>query len=211
MEKRLIMPGCGLAIAIMVIVALFTDEKGRGTAGDALHEIRTFDAWNQSAFTPLAGVVNADSYPWGRGPVFPIAFSRAPAIREGQAPPELIEELGIEVIPISGGKVKITGVMGNSWGARAGLKRNDIILRFNKKSINSLQHLESLVNQAAPEKDYRIKILRGGRMKSLLVTVGEGEMEGFTPIAFMQPTGQTSQWSPSFQCPSCGSRIMTGR
>jgi len=44
--------------------------------------------------------------------------------------PVLIKKFGVEVEPITGGKVKITGVMGNSWAEKAGLKVGDILLFF---------------------------------------------------------------------------------
>jgi S1-C subfamily serine protease len=74
--------------------------------------------------------------------------------------------------------VKITGVMGSSWAQRAGLLSQDIVLSFNRKKIDGLKQFQTLVQQAAPEKDYQIKVLRGDRVKSFMVTVGEGEMEG---------------------------------
>jgi len=106
----------------------------------------------------------------------------APIITDGQAPPTLIKQMGMEVIEITEGKVKITGVMGKSWADKAGLQAGDIILAFNKKSIESLKQFQMLVVKAPPEKPYRMDFLRGARKKHCLITVGEGEMEGFTPI-----------------------------
>jgi len=106
----------------------------------------------------------------------------APIITDGQAPPVLIKQFGVEVVPMTGGKVKITGVMGKSWADKAGLQAGDIILAFNKKKIESFEQFQTLVTKAPPEKPYRVDFLRGARRKHVLVTVGEGEMEGFTPI-----------------------------
>ena len=101
----------------------------------------------------------------------------------GQAPPVLIKELGIEVIPASGGKVKITGVMGNSWADKGGLRAGDIIMEFDTKSIKGLESFRDIINRTPPEKEYKVKVLRAGRIKKCRVTVGEGEMGGFLPIA----------------------------
>ena len=100
-----------------------------------------------------------------------------------QAPPVLIKELGIEIVPASGGKVKITGVMGNSWADKGGLRAGDIIMEFDTKSIKGLENLKDIINRAPPEKEYKVKVLRSGRIKKCLVMIGEGEMGGFLPIA----------------------------
>lgn len=103
-------------------------------------------------------------------------------ILAGQERPVLVKQMGAEMIPVAGGKVKITGVMGNSWADKAGLKAGDIILSFDTKKISGFEQFQALVAKAPPEKSYKITFLRGSRMKKALVTVGEGEMEGFTPI-----------------------------
>lgn len=123
-------------------------------------------------------------------------------INAGDMPPTLIKEMGAEVIQISAGKLKVTGVMGGSWAQKGGLEAQDIILSFNGKKIESLQHFQTLVGAVSPEKDYKFKILRNGRIKTCLVTIGEGEMEGFTPIvpvAFMQPMNQNQGFGDGMQ------------
>ncbi|UCC95275.1 MAG: PDZ domain-containing protein, partial [Candidatus Omnitrophota bacterium] len=214
MKKDIIVGGICLAFVIIIIIALFSNQSF-DTSRDIVHKIKTFDG-RQVGFSPpdnrpLAGFTKSMRfYPYPRGDTVPVALSGASARVQAQASLQLIKELGIEVIPISGGKLKISGVMGNSWAERGGLKRGDIILRFNKKSIKGLAHFKSLIEQATPEKDYRIKILRGSKVKSLRVTIGEGEMEGFTPIrpiAFTQPAGQGWHRSDLYQCPRCGNCI----
>ena len=184
-------------ICVIILLALFSRRDVLHMTGEVLHEVRTFDAWSPAAY----------QCPTGNMPVaMPAAFMQAPPIMIGEAPPELVKGLGIEVVPVVGGKVKITGVMGNSWADKAGLKSNDIILRFNKKKIKDMEHFKALVAKAPPEKDYKIKVLRGAKMKSMRVTVGEGEMEGFTPIvpvAFGNPMGGIMHGLCFYQCPRC--------
>ena len=117
----------------------------------------------------------------------------------------LIREFGAEVTPIGPGRVKIVGVMGNSWAAKAGLKRGDIILRFNKqKVVGGPKQLQSMVRQVRNEMVYPIIIMRDGQIKKLNIKVGEGEMDNFRPImpnarkkkaappqAFMNPAANT--------------------
>ncbi len=96
--------------------------------------------------------------------------------------PTLIKELGIEVCPASGTGAQVTGVMGNSYASHADLRTGDVIIGCNGVKVDDVEELQRLVFQAPPETDARIKILRNDRTKDLFIMVGEGEMEGFTPI-----------------------------
>ena len=53
------------------------------------------------------------SYPV-QDPNQPVALVNALPVNDPDQP-VLIKKFGAEVVPISGGKVKITGIMGNSW------------------------------------------------------------------------------------------------
>ena len=96
--------------------------------------------------------------------------------------PTLIREFGTEVCPAPGAGAKVTGVMGNSYAWNAGLRAGDIIIGFNASKVRSVEQFRGLVSRAAPGTDASIKVLRNGRTRDLLIMVGEGEMEGFTPI-----------------------------
>jgi predicted metalloprotease with PDZ domain len=202
MKKEVIVGICGFAFLIMMAAAVFKNKGVQDSAENALHEITTYDLWKQSAYTPVA---YCPANPQG-GPGYyqpqaqtlqPIIMQQAamqptagqqaalagvPPISPGQEQPVLIKQFGAEVMPVGGGKVKITGVMGSSWADKAGLKSGDILLSFDTKRITSLEQFRSLVTKAPPEKDYKVTFLRGGRTKRCMVTVGEGEMEGFAPI-----------------------------
>ena len=143
-------------------------------------------------------------------------------IMEGQAPPVLIKQMGMEVVEISGGKVKVTGVMGGSWADKGGLRAGDIILRFADKPITSLKEFQMMTAKAAPEVDYKVKYLRDGNSKKTMVTIGEGEMEGFLPIkrvpvtdpatvpvAFGNSMGVALGQGPGavYRCPQCGNMV----
>lgn len=202
MKKEIIVGICGLAFLMMMAVAAFKNKDVQDSAENALHEITTYDLWKQSAYTPAAySPTNPQagqgySQPQARAlqpvimqqaPMQPIAGQQAalagvPPISPGQEQPVLIKEFGAEVMPVGGGKVKITGVMGASWADKAGLKAGDILLSFDTRRITSLKQFQSMVTKSAPEKDYKVTFMRGGRTKHCQVIVGEGEMEGFTPI-----------------------------
>ena len=156
MKKEIIIALCGISLVIIMVAAIFGSPRLKEVG--VLHEIRTFDAWEQSGF------VNSGLYRNPQANVVQAAFPSAPPILQGEAAPLLIKELGVEVIPVGGGKVKITGIMGGSWAEKGGLKSNDIILRFNTKKIKGLPHFRELLKKVSPEKDYKIKVLRGGRL-----------------------------------------------
>lgn len=214
---------CFLAIAILIIFALF----GSSSVGNLGVE-NEWELWDGAATVRQTNSMNppevnlANSVPeniqinpipqaetnntgldqYLYNPIFPIAATQMIPIEQGAMPPALIKELGIEVVENSGGFVKITGVMGNSWAEKAGLKSKDIIVDFNKEKINGLDHFKTLLSKASPENDYPINLLRGDRIKSCMVTLGEGEMEGFTPIV---PAAFNSQQPVGYySCPNCG-------
>ncbi|MBF0494547.1 MAG: PDZ domain-containing protein [Candidatus Omnitrophica bacterium] len=195
MKKELLLGICALAFIAMLFVALFNRKDVQDGAANALHEITTNDLWKQTAYNPQ---MNCPTYPQnGQGYIYPYqanvpyqggnmrqaAMAGAPPIYAGQEKPTLVKQFGCEVIEIIGGKLKITGVMGASWADKAGLKAGDILLTFADKKIESLKDFTARVTTVPPEKDYKVTFMRGSRVKKCLVTVGEGEMEGFTPIA----------------------------
>lgn len=203
-------------VAGVVIGALVSggSSKGVSQANPGILQEINGGVWNQPAmYAPNYGMA--------------AALMQAPPIAPGQKPPTLIKELGMEVMDASGGKVKVTGVMGASWADRAGLRAGDIILRFNNKKFVGLKEFQVLVTAASPEKDYPVRYLRDGAVKKTLVTVGEGEMEGFTPIVAATPAafgragvapgmmtgpgygygmGMGGGWC-MFRCPQCGNAV----
>ncbi len=91
----------------------------------------------------------------------------------------------MEVWPAPVAGVKVTGVMGNSHASNAGLRAGDIIIEFNGSKVRGVERFQQLASRAAPETNASIHILRNGRTRDLSIMVGEGEMEGFTPIQRM--------------------------
>ncbi|MBF0571455.1 MAG: PDZ domain-containing protein [Candidatus Omnitrophica bacterium] len=180
MKKELIISICAGAFFVMILIALFTNNAVQDTAQDALHEIRTSDMFKQSAYCPVPG--SGQGYYSNQGALQQVVMPGAPPIAQGQDAPVLIKIMGVEAIQVGGGKVKITGVMGNSWADKAGLKEGDVILNFNTKDITGLQQFQDLLAKAPPEKDAKITYMRGLRKKQGIIFIGEGEMEGFLPI-----------------------------
>ena len=76
--------------------------------------------------------------------------------------------------------------------AKAGLQKNDVILRYDGEQVSSVQKLKRLISESAPEHTARLAISRNGSEQEVSVTLGK--REGFGPGAFRDfkfPEGQT--------------------
>ena len=78
--------------------------------------------------------------------------------------------------------VAVRDVSENSPAAKAGLQKNDVILRFDGEGVSSVQKLQRLINESAPEHTARLSISRGGAEQELSVTLGR--RENFAPQGF---------------------------
>ena len=206
MKKETFILICGAIFLTMMIIAVFNHPAVQTASAEMLHEVKTADVWHGAAYTPaLAQQAAFNSqgqsffpYPNGVGGNYPqyqvqpyvlqdptqqIALMNAPLDPEK---PVLIKKFGAEVMPIIGGKVKITGVMGNSWAQKAGLHPGDILLTFDAKEIIDLKQFQDMVTKAAPEMSFKLTYYRNGRKMKCLITLGEGEMDGFLPIVPMK-------------------------
>ena len=105
----------------------------------------------------------------------------APPIPPNAVKPTLVPVFGMEVVPAPGG-LKVTGVMGNSYASRAGVKAGDMVIGCNGAKVSDLAQFKLAVDKSAPESNANVTFMRDGRKKDVAIMVGEGEMEGFTPI-----------------------------
>lgn len=78
--------------------------------------------------------------------------------------------------------VVVRDVHENGPAAKAGLQKNDVILRFDGEQISSAQKLQRLINESAPEHTARLSISRNGAEQELSVTLGK--RESISPQAF---------------------------
>ena len=112
-----------VAFVLLVIFAVF-NQNGASAPTEIIHIINPGDkAGNQAQ-------MNQGLNPNDPNNGFAADGTPGPTIMKYQVPPQLIAELGIEIIPIVLGAVKVTGVMGNSPADRIGISRNDIIVSF---------------------------------------------------------------------------------
>ena len=69
--------------------------------------------------------------------------------------------------------VIVSKVEENSPAAKAGIKEEDVILKFNGKDIDNTVELSTLVASNSPKSDIDLKILRNGKPMDVTVKLGE--------------------------------------
>jgi len=69
--------------------------------------------------------------------------------------------------------VGITSVVAGSPAEKAGLRKDDVILRFDGENVTSARKLTRLVSEVAPDHTVKLTISRGGSEQDVAVTIGE--------------------------------------
>jgi len=69
--------------------------------------------------------------------------------------------------------VGITQVIQGSPAEKAGLKKDDVILRLDGENITSVRKLNRLVAEIAPDQSVRVAVSRGGSEQELTATIGK--------------------------------------
>jgi membrane-associated protease RseP (regulator of RpoE activity) len=84
--------------------------------------------------------------------------------------------------------VGITEVVKDSPAERAGLRKDDVIVRFEGDNVTSTRKLTRLVSEVAPDHTVRLTISRGGSEQEVSVTIGkrEGHMSAFRTLEGMK-------------------------
>ena len=67
--------------------------------------------------------------------------------------------------------VGITQVLKDSPAEKAGLKKDDVILRFENDSVTSVRKLTRLISEVAPDQTVRLSVSRGGSEQEVAVTI----------------------------------------
>jgi serine protease Do len=67
----------------------------------------------------------------------------------------------------------ITNVVKDSPAEKAGLRKGDVILKFDGENVTSVRKLNRLVSEVAPDQTARLTISRGGSEQEVAVTVGK--------------------------------------
>lgn len=93
--------------------------------------------------------------------------------------------------------VGIRNVLKDSPAERAGLKTNDVILKFDGERVGSARKLQRLVGETAPEHGVKLTISRGGSEQEVAVTIGENRFT-MPHVATMQFPGGDG-WRGEFE------------
>ena len=72
--------------------------------------------------------------------------------------------------------VGVREVLKGSPAERAGLRANDVILRFDGEAVTSVRKLNRLIDESSPEHAARLTIRRGGSEQELTVALGKREV-----------------------------------
>lgn len=68
--------------------------------------------------------------------------------------------------------VLVTSVTEGSPADKAGLKKDDVIIRLDNKKVEDPQDLKNIIGFTAPETEVEFTIIRGGKEKKVMVKVG---------------------------------------
>jgi serine protease Do len=71
--------------------------------------------------------------------------------------------------------VGVTQIVKDSPAEKAGLKKDDVILRIDSENVTSVRKLNRLVSEIAPDQSVRVVISRGGSEQELSATIGKRE------------------------------------
>ena len=69
--------------------------------------------------------------------------------------------------------VGVTQVVKDSPAEKAGLRKDDVILRIDGENVNSVRKLNRLVSEMAPDHSVRITVSRGGAEQEITATIGK--------------------------------------
>lgn len=91
--------------------------------------------------------------------------------------------------------VGITQVVQGSPAEKAGLRKDDVILRLDGENITSVRKLNRLVSEIAPDQSVRVTVSRNGAEQELNATVGKRNNFGFAQDLFSN-NGKTFKLEP---------------
>jgi len=113
--------------------------------------------------------------------------------------------------------VVVTQVIKDSPAEKAGLRKDDVILRVAGESVTSVRKLNRVVSEIAPDQSVKVTISRGGSEQELTATLGRRSMSfqslsGDDPKAwkFDVPLNNLKEWKwEDFQGDADGPRVFS--
>ncbi|HVF23968.1 MAG TPA: PDZ domain-containing protein [Pyrinomonadaceae bacterium] len=89
--------------------------------------------------------------------------------------------------------VGITQVIKDSPAEKAGLRKDDVILRLDGENVTSVRKLNRLVSEIAPDHGVRIAISRNGSEQEITATMGKRKNTSFV-LDFISPESRSWKW-----------------
>lgn len=87
--------------------------------------------------------------------------------------------------------VGVTQIVKDSPAEKAGLRKDDVILRIDGENITSVRKLNRIVSELAPDQSVRISVSRGGSEQDITATIGKRSNTSFAGDVFR---GQPRIW-----------------
>src|SRR5215218_3455767 len=75
--------------------------------------------------------------------------------------------------------VGVTQVIKDSPAEKAGLRKDDVILRIEGENVSSVRKLNRLVSEMAPDQSVRVNFSRGGSEQEVTATIGKRNNQSF--------------------------------
>jgi len=141
-------------------------------------ETRTFnlgDGHNKFLFRKNADGAKVDGAPLFGGMFQVTADEKGPWIGLAMEPLQEVVRAQLSLAPGEG--IVVSHVMPESPAAKAGLKANDILLRFNDQIIVDIEQLKKLIAMKKPGDTVKLTFLQKGERKEADVTLVEHEIE----------------------------------
>jgi serine protease Do len=89
--------------------------------------------------------------------------------------------------------VGVTQVIQDSPAEKAGLRKDDVILRLDGENITSVRKLNRLVSEIAPDHSVRITVSRNGAEQEITATIGKRKNSN-NVRGFLSPESRTWKW-----------------
>jgi C-terminal processing protease CtpA/Prc len=106
--------------------------------------------------------------------------------------------------------VGVTSVVAGSPAEKAGLRKDDVILRFDNDTVTSVRKLTRLVSEVAPDQTVRLQISRGGSEQEVAVTVAtRNDYRTAVGDLMKTPNAQVWSWDPDNKGQGNNTRIFS--
>jgi serine protease Do len=109
--------------------------------------------------------------------------------------PEIADGFGLDVRQ----GVLISNVVGGSPAERAGLKRNDVIVEFDGKSVSDMQKFRIRVADTQVGRQVPMVVLRDGKRIPISITLGERDQAVLAQNNGRTPAPQAPEWTGGLQ------------